>query len=145
LIANIDERGMMRARLLILALIIIILSLFLIGCSQEPVSIESIIISRGIGEDFVPVDPTNEFNSGTSIIYISVEVKNMTPEDKLTVTWNYLETGEEQSTTDFSPDKSGSGYQCFSLKRAQGFSSGDYNALVYLNDELYETMEFLVK
>lgn len=135
----------MRIRSILLTLTVIVLSIFLIGCSQEPVSIESIIISRDIGEDFIPIDPTDEFASGTSIIYISVKVKNMTPEDKLTVAWNYLETGEEQSTTDFSPDKRGSGYQCFSLKRAQGFPSGNYNALVYLNDELYETVEFLVK
>lgn len=140
-----DEREKMRTRLLLFTLIIILLSLFLIGCSQEPASIESITISQNIGEDFTPIGSTNEFASGTSIIYISIKIENMTPEDKLTVVWNYLETGEEQSTTDFSPDKSGSGYQCFSLKRTQGFPSGDYNALIYLNDELYETMEFLVK
>lgn len=135
----------MRARSLLLALIIIVLSLFLIGCQQEPVSIESITISLSIGEDFAPVDPTNEFASGTSIIYISIMVENMTPEDKLTVIWNYLETGKEISTTDLFQDKRGSGYKCLNLKSAQGFPSGDYNALVYLNDELYETMEFLVK
>jgi len=135
----------MRARPFLLALIIIILSLFLIGCSQEPVSIESIVISRGIGKDFAPVGPTNEFTSGTSIIYISVKVKNMTPEDKLTVTWNYLETGKEMDSIDSIPEETGSGYIVFNLKSAQSFPSGDYSALVYLNDELYETIEFLVK
>ena len=135
----------MRARLLLFALIIIISSLLLIGCSQEPVSIESITMSRDIGEDFVPVNPTDEFASGTSIIYISVKVKNMTPEDKLTVVWNYLETGVEISVTDLFLDKRGSGFQCFPLKSAQGFPSGNYNALIYLNGELYETLKFLVK
>ena len=135
----------MRARLLLFALIIIISSLLLIGCSQEPVSIESITMSRDIGEDFAPVDPTDEFASGTSIIYISVKVKNMTPEDKLTVVWNYLETGVEISVTDLFLDKRGSGFQCFPLKSAQGFPSGNYNALIYLNGELYETLKFLVK
>ena len=135
----------MRVRPLLLALIIIVLSLFLISCQQEPVTIESITISRSIGEDSAPVDPTNEFASGTSIIYISVKVENMTPEDKLTVTWNYLETGSEIDTPYFSPDKKGSGYIGFNLKVGQSLPNGDYNALVYLNDELYETMEFLVK
>jgi len=135
----------MRTRSLLLALTVIVLSLFLIGCSQEPVSIESITMSRDIGEDFVPIDPTNEFASGTSIVYISIKVENMTPEDKLTVVWNYLETGKEISTTDLFQDKKYSGFQCFTLKYAQGFPSGDYNALVYLNDELYETVEFSVK
>ncbi|MCD4669597.1 MAG: hypothetical protein K8S14_04055, partial [Actinomycetia bacterium] len=109
----------MRARPLLFALVIIVLSLFLIGCSQEPVSIESITMSRHIGEDFSPVDPTDEFASGTSTIYISIKVKNMTPEDKLTVVWNYLETGTEISITDLFLDKRGSGFQCFPLKSAQ--------------------------
>ncbi len=135
----------MRIRSILLTLTVIVLSIFLIGCSQEPVSIESIIISRDIGEDFIPIDPTDEFASGTSIIYISVKVKNMTPEDKLTLAWNYLETGVEISVTDLFLDKKGSGFQCFPLKYAQGFPSGNYNALVYLNDELYETVEFLVR
>ncbi len=139
------ERSKMGTRPILLALTVIVLSLFLIGCSQEPVSIESITISRDIGEDFVPVDPTDEFASGTSIIYISVKVKNMTPKDKLTVTWNYLETGKEISTTDLFLDKRGSGFQCFPLKSAQGFPSGNYNALISLNDKLYETVEFLVR
>ena len=140
-----DERGKMRTGLILLALTVIVLSLFLIGCSQEPVSIESITISRDIGEDFVPIDPTDEFALGTSVIYISVKVKNMTPEDKLTVVWNYLETGTEISITDLFLDKRGSGFQCFPLKSAQGFPSGNYNALIYLNGELYETLKFLVK
>lgn len=125
--------------------LIIILSLFLFGCQQEPVSIESITLSHDIAEDFAPVDPTDEFDAGTSIVYISIMVINMTPEDKLTVTWNYLETGEELNTTDFSTDETGSGYIGFNIKVDQGFPSGDYNVRIYLNDELYETVGFLVK
>jgi len=135
----------MRTGPLFFALIIIILSLFLFGCQQEPVSIESITLSNDIAEDFAPVDPTDEFDAGTSIVYISIMVINMTPEDKLTVTWNYLETGEELNTTDFSTDETGSGYIGFNIKVDQGFPSGDYNVRIYLNNELYETVGFLVK
>jgi len=119
--------------------------MFLISCSPEPLSIESVTISKDIGEDFAPVDPANEFTSDTSIIYISVKVNNMTPEDKLSVTWNYLETGDEINTTDFIPDETVSGYIGFNIKVDQGFPTGNYNALVFLNDELYETVEFSVK
>ena len=115
------------------------------GCTPEPVSIESIILSKDIGPDSVPVDPATEFKSGTSIIYISVKVNNMTPEDKLTVEWNYLETGDEINTSDFATEETGSGYIGFNIKVDQGFPTGNYNVLVYLNDELYETLEFSVK
>ena len=136
----------MRAKtLVIIALVIVMISIFITGCTPEPVSIESITMSKNIGSDFAPIDPTIEFGPGTSIIYISIKVKNMTPEDKLTVTWDYLETGNEINTTDFVTEDTGSGYIGFNIKVDQGFPSGDYNALVYLNDELYETVEFSVK
>ena len=134
----------MRARFL-LALLIVLILLFSTGCQPEPFSIESVELSRDIGEDFAPVGITDEFPAETSIVYISIKVKNMTPEDKLSVTWNYLETGDEINTTDFTPEETGSGYIGFNIKVDQGFPAGDYNALVYVNDELYETVEFSVK
>ncbi len=129
--------------LLIIALVIVIISICFIGCTPEPVSIESIILSKDIGPDSTPIDPATEFESGTSIIYISIKVNNMTPEDKLTVEWNYLESGDEigtQTTT----GETGSGYIAFNMKVGQGFPIGSYNVLIYLNDELYETLEFSV-
>jgi len=128
-------------------LIIVLASLFLfsISCAPEPFSIESVDISKDVGQDFAPVDIMDEFPTGTSIIYVSVKVNNMSPEDKLTVTWTYLETGDEINTTDFSPDETGSGYIGFNIKVDQGFPAGAYNAAVYVNDELYETVEFSVR
>ena len=134
----------MRTRLLLIVLIVLIL-LFSISCEPEPFSIGSITMSKDIGEDFAPVDPMDEFPADTSIIYISVEVNNMTPENKLSVTWNYLETGDEINTTDFTPEETGSGYIGFNIKVDHGFPTGNYNALVYVDDELYETVEFSVK
>jgi len=130
--------------LLIIALVIAMISVSFIGCTPEPVSIESIILSKDIGPDSAPIDPATEFEPGTSIIYISIKVNNMTPEDKLTVEWNYLESGDVfriQTAT----EETGSGYLAFNLiKVDQGFPTGNYNVLVYLNDELYETLEFSV-
>jgi hypothetical protein len=134
----------MRVSSLLIVLIALIL-LLSIGCEPEPFSIESVTISKDIGDDFAPVDPMDEFPAGTSIIYISVKVNNMTPEDKLSVTWNYLETGDEINTTDFQPTETGYGYIGFNIRVDQGFPSGNYNALVYVNDKLYETIEFSVK
>ena len=65
-----DKRGNMRARFLLAVLIVLIL-LFSISCQPEPFSIESIDISKDIGEDFAPVGITDEFPAETSIVYIS--------------------------------------------------------------------------
>ena len=135
----------MRARFILPVFIIIIILVFSAGCEPESFSIESVELSKDIGEDFAPVDIMDEFPGGISIIYISVKVINMAPEDKLSVTWNYLETGDEINTTDFSPEETGSGYIGFNITVDQGFPTGDYNVLVYVNDELYETVEFSVR
>ena len=144
LLMSIWQKENMKTKiLLIIALVIAMISICFIGCTPEPVSIESIILSKDIGPDSAPIDPATEFESGTSIIYISIKVNNMTPEDKLTVEWNYLETGDEigtQTTT----GETGSGYIAFNMKVGQGFLKGSYNVLVFLNDELYETLEFSI-
>ena len=75
----------MRAKLLVIVLIIIAISISFIGCSQEPLSIESITICQEVDSDSAPISPTDEFASGTSIIYISVEINNMTPNSKFKV------------------------------------------------------------
>ena len=117
----------------------------LIGCTLGPVEIESITVCKNVDSEYKPVDPTTTFPSGTTIIYASVEVKNITTEDKLTVKWNYLETGEEINTTDFNTDEDGSGYIGFSITVAEGFPSGRYNAIIFLNNELIDTVEFSVE
>jgi hypothetical protein len=145
LLISIRQKENMKTKtLLIIALVMAMISISFIGCTPEPVSIESIVLSKDIGPDSAPIDPAIEFESGTSIIYISIKVNNMTPEDKLSVEWNYLESGDEINTSGFTTEETGSGYIGFNIKVAQGFPTGKYNVLVYLNDEHYETLEFSV-
>ena len=116
-----------------------------IGCTLGPVEIEEIVVCKNVDDTYKPVEPMDTFPSGIQAIYISVKINNMTPEDKITTKWNYLETGEEINTTDFTTEESGSGYVSFNLTIDQGFPSGRYNAMVYLNNELLETAEFSVE
>lgn len=150
----------MKNKTLIFALIAVFVLVLLAGCSPAnvsekiatfiegisgPVEVEEITVCKNVESDYSPVDPTDTFPSGTNIIYISVKIKNMSREDKLTTKWNYLETGEEISTSDFQTDTPGSGYVGFSLTVEGAFPSGRYNATVYLNNEPVETVEFSVE
>jgi|SRR3990170_6764015 len=150
----------MKNKALIFTLIAVFVLVLLAGCSPEkvsekitsfiegisgPVEVEEITVCKNVDSDYSPIDPTDIFPSGTEIIYVSVKIKNMSREDKLTVKWNYLETGEEINTTDFTTDTPGSGYVGFSITVEGAFPTGRFNAAVYLNNETVETAEFSVE
>jgi hypothetical protein len=133
----------MKNKALVFSLIAVFVLVLLAGCG--PVSVEEVTVCKNVDSNASPIDPTDNFPSGTEIVYVSIKINNMSREDKLTVKWNYLETGEELGTNDFTTDKSGSGYIGFSLISKETFSSGRYNATVYLNNEAVETVEFSVE
>jgi hypothetical protein len=135
----------MKTKIVISTLIAAFVLASFIGCTLGPVEIEEIVVCKNVDDTYKPVEPTDTFPSGTQVVYVSVKINNMTTEDKLTTKWNYLETGEEISTTDFTTEEAGSGYVSFNLTIDQGFQSGRYNAMVYLNNELIETVEFSVE
>ena len=150
----------MKNKTLIFSLIAVFVLVLLAGCSPAqvseritsfievisvPVEVEEVTVCKNVDTDYSPIDPTDIFPSGTKIIYISVKIKNMAREDKLTIKWNYLESGEEINTSDFQTDTPGSGYVGFSLAIEGAFPAGRYNATVYLNNEAQETVEFSVE
>lgn len=112
---------------------------------KEPASIEEAAICEKVDDNSAPVNTTNIFPSDTKAIYLSVKVKDFTPEDKLSVNWYYLETGVKIDTQEFTTNKSGSGYIGFNIKIAEGLPSGKYSTEIYLNDDLVETIKFSVR
>lgn len=135
----------MKTKIIVSTLIIAFAFASLAGCRMGPVEVEEVIVCKSVDSDYKPVDPTDTFTSGTQVIYISVKIANMTTEDELATKWNYLETGDEINTTNFTTDRPGSGYISFNLTTDQSFPSGRYSAAVYLNNELVETVEFSVE
>jgi hypothetical protein len=136
----------MKARQAIFPLIaVLIFALLTAGCKPGPVEIGEVVICKNVDSEYNPVEPTTVFPSGTDTVYAAVKVNNITPEDKVTTIWNYLETGEEINVTDFTTEESGSGYIAFSIEVTAGFPTGRYNVVVYLNDEEIKTVEFSVE
>lgn len=120
----------------------------LAGCTlltPGPVEVTEVTVCKDVDSEYKPIEPMSTFPSGTQTVYVSVRVNNMTPDDKLIIKWNYLETNEEINVNELIPDKSGSGYKSFSLYNEEGFQSGRYNTVVFLNNELIETVEFMVE
>ena len=120
----------------------------LVGCTlltPGPAEVSEVTVCKDIDSDYEPIEPMDTFPSGTRVVYVSVKVNDMTPDDILTTRWNYLETNEEINATDFTSEDPGSGYIGFSLFIDEGFPSGRYNAVVFLNNELVETVEFMIE
>lgn len=135
----------MKIKIVISTLILAFVFASFIGCTLGLIEIEEVVVCKNVDSNYNPVEPMDTFPSGTQVVYVSVKINNITPEDKITIKWNYLETGEEINTTDFTTEESGSGYISFNLTIDQGFPLGRYNAMIYLNNELAETVEFSVE
>lgn len=136
----------MKTKVAILTLITaLVFTLLAVGCATGPIEITEVVTCKNVDSEYKPVEPGTVFPSGTDTIYVSVKINNMTTEDKITTKWNYLETGEEINTTDFTSEESGSGYIGFSLTVEGGFPSGRYKSVVYLNNEEAKTVEFSVE
>jgi len=135
-----------KTRVIIFSIIMTIVFMSLAtGCTGGPVEITDVVMCKDLDSNYEPVDPATAFPLGTDTIHVSVKVNNMSTEDKITVKWNYLETGKELSATEFTTEKPGSGYIDFSLTSEGGFPAGRYNAVVYLNGEEVKTVEFSVE
>ncbi|GAI04655.1 unnamed protein product, partial [marine sediment metagenome] len=102
-------------------------------------------VCKNVDSSARPVEPNDTFPSGTTVICLAVKINNFTPKDKLSITLIYLETNDEIDKREAAQEKSGSGFQSFKFIYNQGFPSGRYNAMIYLNNELAETVEFSVE
>ncbi|MDD3819096.1 MAG: hypothetical protein PHG41_04625 [Actinomycetota bacterium] len=136
----------MKTKVIIFSIIMTIVFMSLAtGCTGGPVEITDVVMCKDLDSNYGPVDPTTVFPLGTDVINASVKVNNMSTEDKITVKWNYLETGNELNTAEFTTEEPGSGYVGFSLTIEGNFPAGRYNAVVYLNGEEVKTVEFSVE
>lgn len=112
---------------------------------KGPPEVEDAVVCKNIDANYAPIDPTDIFPSGTNEVNISIKFKNFTNKDNLKVVWKYVETGEDISTQEFSPQESGSGYHSFNFRVAEGFLSGRYNVKLYFNGNLYKSSDFTVQ
>lgn len=135
----------MKTKTVIFTLITVFVFASFIGCTLGPVEIEEITVCKNVDSNYEPIDSTYIFPLETTVVYLTIKVNNFTPQNKLSVTLIYLETNNEIAKKEIIPEKSGSGYQAFEFKYNKGFPLGRYNAMVYLNNELIETVEFSVE
>jgi hypothetical protein len=112
---------------------------------KGPAEVEEAVICKNIDSNYSPIDPTVIFPADTNEIHLSVKFKNFTDKDGLKVVWKYIETEEDISTQEFTPQESGSGYHSFDIKIAEGFPSGRYNVKLYFNGNLFISSDFTIE
>ena len=157
-----------KSRLVLISAVVILIVIFasvtlllsLTGCSNSsikieekvqealkrgPSAVEDAVVCKNIDSNYAPIDPTDIFPSETIEIHMSIKFKNFTNKDGLKVVWKYVETGEDISTQEFSPQEPGSGYHSFIIRVAEGFPSGRYNVKLYFNSNLFISSDFTVQ
>ncbi len=105
----------------------------------------NVVTCKDVDSNYGPIDITDSFPAGTNSIYISIQFKNFTVSDHLSVIWTYLDTKKELSAQSFTPSGDGSGYHSFNINIATQFPAGKYSAEIRFNGELYRTLEFSVQ
>lgn len=113
--------------------------------SQQPPSIEEMVICKNVDSSFAPVEPSDVFPKGTNSIYLSVKFSNFARQDKIKVIWTYVDTQKQLSVQEFSPPEKSSGFHSFNIKIASSFPSGSYNAEIYLNGKALKKLDFTVE
>ncbi len=135
----------MKVKIFLAILLTIVIAIFP-GCStQKPLSIEGIYLAESIDENNAPEKLPNIFPAKSKNIYLSINVENITPDDKIKVIWTYLDTGDIIQEQSSNIDKKGSGFISFNISISEGFPSGDYTAEIFLNGEKIKDLEFSVE
>lgn len=124
---------------------LLLLAFFMIGCSEQPLTVEGAYVCKSINENNSPDELPNIFPADITDIYLSVKIKNITPDDQLKVKWTYLDTGDVIEEQTSRVESKGSGYISFNISISEGFPAGNYKAEVFLNQELTEEINFSVQ
>ncbi len=123
------------------------LLLWIGACSFTTANFTNLAMASAIDTDNKPIQVTQEFATNTPTIYVTGTIKNAPSNTIIKVEWIYLETDPITLITDYEitvNDVTVNFY--FELtKPSQGWPTGRYEARLYIDDVLKETLSFEVK
>ncbi len=117
----------------------------LYACSEKPVEIQDIILSKNVDANGNPTEESDIFASGTKEIFLVIKVTDMKATDNITAKWTFLDENIEIDSKTFTPEEKFSGNHIFKIKISQGFPFGNYEASVFLNGRDLKTIPFKVE
>lgn len=132
------------AKILILCMLVAVLP-SLYACSEKPVEIQDIILSKNVDANGNPTEESDLFASGTKEIFLVIKLTDMKTTDNITAKWTFLDENIEIDSKTFTPEEKFSGNHVFKIKISQGFPFGSYEAKVFLNGRELKTIPFKVE
>lgn len=130
--------------------VFIILSIFVVlnGCTTKTPSIfENIQLSSSVDEDYYPINPTSQFEESTPLIYLTGNVKEATVDSVIIAEWYYLGGEEDLYLYQMTLEVTSIDMEFyFSLsKPTNNWFIGDYEILLFYDNVLMETIDFVVE
>ncbi len=127
-----------------------ILSLFLVlnGCTPKITSkFENLVLSAAVDEEHYPITPSTTFGPTTPMIYLTGNVKDAQIDSVIIAEWYYL-GGEEdlylyQMTLEVT--EVDMGFYISLSKPTDNWFLGDYEILLFYDNVLMETIEFVIE
>jgi hypothetical protein len=139
----------MKSRKFVLSVtMLLVFIIVLSGCtSPTPSKFENLVTSATVDDEFYPINPTNTFEATTSKIYLTGNLIDATIDSVIIVEWYYLGGEEDLYLYQMSLEvtKTDMGFYFSLSKPTNDWFLGDYEILIFYDNDLMETVTFTIE
>jgi len=131
-------------------LTVILFSVFLVfltACDFTSAKLEDVVVSAGVDKSNLPLDVTDVFEVDSSVIYVTGSAQNVPDGTTVSIEWIYLETDPETliDSVDLVIEDTNTDFAFSLTKPTNGWPVGEYEAVLYIDDELQLSVTFTVE
>jgi len=128
-------------------LVFSIFVLFLTACDFSSTKLSNIEVAGGIDKSNQPLDIKDVFQNDSSVIYVTGSISNAPARTVVSIEWIYLDADPEVliDSVDLNVSETDMDFAFSLTKPTAGWPSGDYEARIYVDSTLEETVSFSVE
>jgi hypothetical protein len=102
-----------------------------------------VTMAKGVSDESMPIDPTTNFDPGTTIVYGVFPYTNMQPDQAYSIEWT--KDGEQLVRHDKKWDDIAEGMYQVSLEKTDGLHAGTYTLNLYIDNQIARAVSFEVQ
>jgi hypothetical protein len=122
-------------------------STFAVGEASSDPSIDTVALGHELGDDNMPLEEIDEFRGGDEAILCGLRFLDLPPDSEIVIEWTKVEEDGDSvyHTTRTAVPSGGSGTLGAIWEPRAGFESGEYKAVVKVDDETLAEAPFTIR